>query len=78
MNDPFNITLEDDDGNVVLPREPAKHGNAFPVRYLPRSGDEIQVYETRYRVIDVIHHLTHEHPALLSVRVQLIGSESLE
>ncbi|MDP1586144.1 MAG: hypothetical protein Q8M07_00245 [Prosthecobacter sp.] len=78
MNESINITLEDDDGNVVLPRDPAKNGNAFSVRVIPRQGDEIQVYETRYRVIDVIHQLTHEHTAFLSVRVKLIGTEMLE
>ncbi|MDZ4404450.1 hypothetical protein [Prosthecobacter sp.] len=72
MNEPFSITLEDDDGNVVLPKNPGKEGNAFSIRHLPRKGDEIQIYETRYTVIDVIHRLTHEHPAFVSLRVALI------
>jgi hypothetical protein len=70
MSDMINVTLEDDDGNVILPPEPQKQGNAFAIRHVPRKGDEVQVNDTRYTVIDVIHHFHHDTPATLSLRLR--------
>jgi hypothetical protein len=73
MSELFNVTVEDDDGAQILPREPYKHGNAFAVRFLPRKGDEVQVNDTRYTVIDVIHHFSPDSPATIAVRLKPIS-----
>jgi hypothetical protein len=71
---PFNVTLEDDDGKMILPPEPEKHGNAFLVHCLPRKGDEVQVNDVRYTVIAVIHRLDPDFPAAtISLRLKRIA-----
>jgi hypothetical protein len=75
MAELFNITLEDDDGNVILPQNPRENGNAFAVCHLPRKGDEVQVNDTSWTVIDVIHRLHETHPTDISLRLR---AKSLE
>ena len=71
--DVFNVMLEDDDGKVIGP--PPQVGTAFAVRFLPQRGDEIQLNELCYTVIDVIHHLDDRMPAHISLRVRLKSLE---
>jgi hypothetical protein len=75
MGEPIQISLEDDDGNVILPPNPQENGNAFAVHYLPRKGDEVQVNDTCWTVIDVIHRLHHASPNTISLRLR---AKSLE
>jgi hypothetical protein len=71
MNDVFNVSLEDDDGKVIVPKDPHKSGNSFAVQHLPRKGDEIQVNDMHYVVLDIIHEFHETTPAAISLRLKL-------
>jgi hypothetical protein len=70
MSEVFNVTLEDDDGRIIAPSNP-EHGNAFAVRFLPRKGDEVQINDKHYTVLDVIHLFDEIGVATVSLRLKL-------